>query len=140
MHRADERPVLQFLICSAEILQSLPVQKLNLSHRTHRRDESGNVVDDLPPREFARTQSLFHPLPIFDVYIGSVPPEDLSGFVSQWISPKEEPAIYAVETSHARFSFNRHTRSQSRLPIFHKPVNVVGMNRSSPTPALCLFL
>src|SRR5215475_9480846 len=36
MHRADERPVLQLLICSAEILQRLSVEKLDFARRAHR--------------------------------------------------------------------------------------------------------
>ena len=60
---------------------------------THRSHEPGNVVDDLPPGQFPRTQGLLSPLAILDVHIGSVPFEDLARFVPQRVGAKQEPAI-----------------------------------------------
>src|SRR5215469_7210248 len=56
MKNTDAGPVLQLLFRFAEILQDLVVKKLHLAHRTHRRHEPGNVIDDLTPREFPDPQ------------------------------------------------------------------------------------
>src|SRR6185295_9121238 len=104
--------VLQVFDGLTEILKNPSVEKLHLPHCARHKHQSWNVIDRLTPRELARSQSLFDPLAIFDVHIGSVPLDDLPQFVSQWIGQKQEPAICAVETSHARFSFDGHARSQ----------------------------
>src|SRR5215831_223397 len=70
MNRTDEGPVLQLLIGLAEILKGLAVQKLNLAQCTCRSHEPRNVVDDLPPGEFAGTQGFLTTLAILDIYTG----------------------------------------------------------------------
>ena len=139
MNRTDEGPVLQLLICFAEILQGLAVQKLNLAHCTRRRHEPGNVVDDLPPGEFSRAQVLLSPLAILDVYAGSVPFEDVARFIPQWIGANQKPSIGTVETTNPSFRVDWGARSQTRLPLLDKSLTVVGMNRFRPAPALRLF-
>src|SRR5262249_53446826 len=93
MNCADERPVLQFFTCSTEILKGLSVEKLYLSHCPRRGHEPGNVVNDLPPREFSRAQGFLAPLAVLDVYKGSVPFEDVARFIPQWIGTNQEPSI-----------------------------------------------
>ena len=115
MNGADERPVLQLLVCFAEILQGLAVEKLHLAHWPHRRHESGNAIDDLPPGEFSRTQGFLAPLAILDVHVGSVPFEDVARFIPQWIGAKQEPSIGTVESANASFRVDRSARSQSTI-------------------------
>src|SRR5215831_18775255 len=83
MNRTDKGPVLQLLSSLAEILQGLAVEKLHIATRSGRSNEPRNVIDDLPPGEFARAQGFLSPLAIFDIEIGSVPFDDFSRFVPQ---------------------------------------------------------
>ena len=139
MNGIDEGPVLQLLICFAEILQGLAVEKLHLAHCARRSHEPGNVVDDLPPGQFPRTQGFLSPLAILDIYTGSVPFDDVARFIPQWIGAKQEPSIGTVETANTRLRVDRSARSQTRLPILDKSLTVVRMNRFRPPPALRLF-
>jgi len=107
MNGTDEGPVLQLLICFAEILQSLPVEKLHLAQRAHRSHEPGYVVGDLPPGEFSHTQGVLSPLTVLDVNTGSVPFNYLPRFVSQRVGTKQEPAIRGVEAPQACFHLTR---------------------------------
>ena len=139
MNRADEGPVLQLLICPAEILQGLAVQKLHLAHCARRRHEPWNVVDDLPPGEFSRMQVFFSLFVILDVYTGSVPFENVARFIPEWIGTNEEPSIGSIESANPSFGVDWAARSQARLPVLDKFLTVVGMNRVRPPPALRLF-
>src|ERR1043166_7029764 len=73
---SDEGPLQQFLPGPAEVLKGLAVGKLDLAHGAPRAHEPGNVVDDLPPGEFARTQGFLDALAILDINTGSVPFDD----------------------------------------------------------------
>src|SRR6266481_327185 len=73
MHGADQGPVLQLLVCLAEILEGLPVEKLHLAHCTHRGHEPGNIVDNLSPRKLARTEKFLGASAVLDIDIGSQP-------------------------------------------------------------------
>src|SRR6516164_6403422 len=139
MNGIDQCPILQLFTGFAKILQGLPVQKLNLAHRSRRGHEPGNVVDDLPPGQFPRTQGLLSPLAILDVYTGSVPFKDVAPFILQWIAANQEPAIGTVKTANSRFRVDRGARSQTRLPLLDKFRTVVRVNRFRPPPALCFF-
>src|SRR5215469_18881383 len=139
MNGLDQGPVLQFLICPTEILQSLPVQKLHLAHCTRRCHEPRNVVNDLTPGEFSCTQDLLPPLAILDVCAGSVPSKDVARFIPQWIAANQERSIGTVESTNARLRVDRNSRSERRLPLLDKSFPVVGMNCLRPPPALRLF-
>src|SRR5262249_19638028 len=139
MNCADERPVFQLFTCIAEILQGLLVEKLYLAHCARRSHEPGNVVNDLAPREFSRTQGFLSPLAILDVHTSSVPLEDVARFIPQRIATNQEPSICSVESANASFRVNRPARSQTQLPLLNKFLAVVGMNRFRPPPALRLF-
>ena len=139
MNGADEGPVLQLLICLAEILQDLPVEKLHFAHRAHRGHEPGNVVDDLPPGEFARTQGLLATLAILDVDIGSEPPGDASRLIAQGVCAKQEPSIGAVVTAHACFRVHwqcprRDTIANARRVPCDRPDESPA---AQPEPAAC---
>src|SRR5262249_4266748 len=103
MNSIDEGPVLQLLSCLTEILQGLSVQKLHFAHGTGHSHEPGNVVDDLPPGEFSRTQGFLSALAILDVYTRSIPFEDPAPFILQRIAANQEPSIGTVETANASF-------------------------------------
>jgi hypothetical protein len=78
MNDIGQCPVFQVLSCLAEILQSLTVEKLDLTLRAHRRDQPGDVIDDLSPGQFPRLQDFLCPLPVLDVKICSVPPDKVA--------------------------------------------------------------
>ena len=88
MNGIDEGPVLQILICLAEILQDLAIEELDLARCAQRSYEPRNVVDDLPPGHFPRAQAFLSPLAILDIQIDSVPFDDFPRFVSQWVRAK----------------------------------------------------
>src|SRR5215471_10028997 len=62
MNGIDQSPVLQLLRGFAKILEGLSVEKLHLAHPTRRGHQPGNIVDDLPPGQFPRSQGLLSPL------------------------------------------------------------------------------
>src|SRR5262249_32115312 len=70
---------------------------------------------------------------------GSVPFEDVAGFIPQRIGTNQEPSIGTVETANPRFRVDRDARSQARLPLLDKSLTIVRMNRFRPPPALRLF-
>src|SRR6516165_12223020 len=107
MNDTDAGPVFQLLICFAEILHHRVVEELDLAHCACRRHEPGNVVDNLPPGEFARPQHFLSPLPILDVYTGSAPFEDVARLIPQWIGTNQEPSIGTVEPANPRFRVDR---------------------------------
>src|SRR5215469_10133723 len=121
MNDTDAGPVLHLLICLAEILQFRAVEKRRLARCPHIH-EPGNIVDNLPPGQFARPQGFLSALAVLDIGTGSVPFDDLPGFVSQWIGAKQEPAICPVKASHARFHVKRCARSQACAPAFDQAV------------------
>ena len=63
------RPVFQLLICFAEILQFLAVEKLRLARCRRHIYEPGNIVDNLPPGQFARPHHFLSTLTILDVNV-----------------------------------------------------------------------
>src|SRR5262249_35085650 len=103
----DESPILQLLLCSAEIFQRLVIEKLYLAHSAGRSHEPWNAIDDLTPGEFARTQHCLSTLAIFDIYVRSVPLDDLPRFTPQRIGANQEPSIRTVETPNPRFRVDR---------------------------------
>src|SRR5215467_1435408 len=139
MNRTDEGPVLQLLICLAEILQGLAVQKLHFAHCTSGCHEPRNVVDDLLPRKFSRPQGFLPSLAILDINTGSVPFEDVARLILQWIGANQEPSIGTIESANPSFRVNRRARSQTRLPLLDESLTVVRMNRFRPAPTLRLF-
>src|SRR6516225_9901073 len=138
MNHTDASPVLQLLICFAEILQFRAVEKRRLA-RCPDIHKPGNIVDNLPPGQFAGPQGFLSALAILDLGTGSVPFDDLLRFVSQWIGAKQEPAICTVKASHSRFHVKRLARSQARAPTFDQAVAVIRMDGCSPSPTLGLF-
>src|SRR4030081_922423 len=63
--------------------------------------------DLLRNRVNQRTRLFFRALAIFGIDSGSVPFDDLSLFVAQRSSPQQEPAIFSVSASRARFKLER---------------------------------
>src|SRR5262249_14885571 len=116
MNDIDESPVLQLLTGFAEILQGLSVKKLHLARSTRRSHEPGNVVDDLPPGQFPRTQSILSAFAILNIQIDSIPFDDLAQVVAQRVGAKQKPAMSAIETAHARFGLAWLSGSSDALP------------------------
>src|SRR5262245_51761960 len=116
MNCIDEGPVLQLLICFPEVFQSLAVEELDLAHCAPRSDKARDIVDNLPPGQFSRTQGLLSPLAIIDVQIGSVPLNDIARLVSQRVRTKQEPPTCTVETANASFGLAGFTGSHDPLP------------------------
>src|SRR5215469_8400915 len=76
MNDTGAAPVFQLLICFAEILLFRAVEKLRRARCPCRIHESGNIVDNLPPGQFAGPQGCLCLLSILDVNICSVPSDD----------------------------------------------------------------
>src|SRR5215470_13075140 len=93
MNGISQGPMLQLFICLTEILEGLAVEKLHFAHCAHRRHQTRDVIDDLPPGQLLRTQVLLPSLAILDVCTGSVPFKDVSRLIPQRISANEEPSI-----------------------------------------------
>jgi hypothetical protein len=112
MHSANEGPVLQFVICLAEILQRLAIEELDLAQCAHCSHQAWNVVDNLPPGQLSGTQVLFSLLAIFDVDIGSISFDDCSHFISQRVGAKQKPAIGPIQPPQPRFHLARSAGGQ----------------------------
>src|SRR6266481_3848081 len=136
---ADQGPVLQLLVCLAEILEGLPVEKLHLAHCTHRGHEPGNIVDNLSPRKLARTEKFLGASAVLDIDIGSQPSGNVSRRIAHRIGTKQEPPIRAIVATHARFRIPRSARGQTGSPIFDETLEVVRMNGLHPTQTLGLL-
>src|SRR5262245_6648613 len=67
----------------------------------------GDGIDDGGKVALGRVLRLLRLLAIFDVYIGSVPFDDMVRLIPLWISADKKPSICAVESAHAYFSVPR---------------------------------
>src|SRR6185369_7037771 len=140
MNGISHGPMLQLFICLTKILEGLAVEKLHFAHCAHRRHQTRDVVDDLPPGQFSRAEGFLSTLAILDVCTSSVPFKDVARLIPQRIRANEEPSIGTVlETAHPRLSVDRGARAQTRLPLLDKFLAVVRMNRFCPPPALRVF-
>src|SRR5262249_6279673 len=99
VNRVDQSPVLQLFIGLTEIFQGLSVEKFDFAQSARCGHKPRNIVDDLPPGEFSRTQGFLSPLAILNVYTGSVKFEDVARFIPQRVGANEEPSIGTVETA-----------------------------------------
>src|SRR5437868_1219054 len=95
-------------------LQHSAVDLFDFTGWSQHGDLSGNAVNDQASVELARPQLLVGSLAILDVDVRSVPLDDVSRLVSQWVGPEKKPTLAAVGTTEARFNSHRRARSQSR--------------------------
>jgi len=57
-------------------------------------------------------------LSIIDIYVRSVPVDDVAKFVAQRMGPKQEPSILSVEAPETPLDFARLAGSQKPAPFF----------------------
>src|SRR5262249_30386097 len=120
------------VLCETAICEfRRPVRKNGKRHRRHRFDHVSKLF-------FALADGLFGLFAIFNVSTGSVPFEDVAGFIPQRSGANQEPSIRTVETGRPGFVSDGVPGSQTRLPPLEKPLTVVRMNRFHPSPALRL--
>src|SRR5215831_3530501 len=96
----------------------------------------GDGIDDGSKIALGRLLRLLRLLSILDVYVRSVPFDDVARLVPLWISADKKPSICSVESAHTYFNIPRCPRSQTRPPIFDERLTVARMNRFGPSPAL----
>src|SRR5262249_18094598 len=99
----------------------------------------GDGIDDGSKIALGRLLSLLRLLSILDVYIRSVPFDDVARIISLRIRADKKASICAVESAHTYFNIPRCPRSQTRPPIFDECLTVARMNGFRPSPALRLF-
>src|ERR1700732_4651657 len=86
----------------------------------------------------ASPKSLLSPLAIFDVDSGSIPSDELSGFIAQRYIANKPPAIFSVCPPNPRFTLHGLPVLKGCVPIGHDPCPVIGMNNRFPLPPKCL--
>src|SRR5215469_3585624 len=134
MHRVVGGPIPHFFNCLAEIFRRLAVDKFELACRTHGRHKSRNTVDDQTQVLLISAESLLRALQVVDIGVGSIPIHDIAGLVSQWLVTKQEPAILSIKTPQTSFNFSTLPRCDVGAPPSFNPVQVLGVNSTSPTP------
>src|SRR5262245_55154852 len=61
-----------------------------------------DCIDNLPQLGFVLLEFFFDPLALFYVSARSVPPDDIAGFVAQWLCPNEKPTKNSIMAAKAR--------------------------------------
>ena len=84
----------------------------------------------------ASANLFFRALALLDVNNGSKPLENLSLLVAQRDFVVQHPAIFAIGAAYARFMQKWLATGERRAPLSHDRLDVFGMNRSGPFPAL----
>src|SRR5215472_14203418 len=92
--------VLYSLQRPAEVLRHLVVDKLHLPCRAQGSHKPGNVVYDLPHRQFANAQCLLTPLSVLDVDVVSEPSGDVAALIAQGVGVNQEPPISSIVPAH----------------------------------------
>src|ERR1700748_3537983 len=91
------------------------------------RNADSRILKDRSPPLLAFPKGSLSPLAIFDVDSGSIPFDDLSGFIAQWFIANKPPAIFPVCPPNARFILQGLPVLESCLPIGDDPRPVIGM-------------
>src|ERR1700730_378989 len=71
----------------------------------------------LPKLFFVLTELCLGALQVIDVSIRTIPVDNVSRFVAQWLSPKQEPSIHSVEPAQPSLNFTRLARGQKSEPL-----------------------
>src|SRR5207244_3409269 len=79
-------------------------------------------------------KGLLSPLAIFDVDSGSIPSEELSGFIAQRYIGNKPPAIFSVCPPNPRFTLHGLPVLNGCVPIGDDPRPVIGMKNRFPLP------
>src|SRR5262249_29452567 len=83
----------------AEILQNCSIEDSGSAIRRKLGKEARHVVQQRARIKFSCPQGLLRSLAILNVYTGSVPFDDVIGFIPQRIGADQEPSIRTVETA-----------------------------------------
>src|SRR5215475_1417210 len=89
------------------------------SFRVQDRDCLRYRIDDLSELSFTRAECFLGLLSIIDVSACTVPPDDLAGFVAQWLCANQKPAIDSVTPAKTRLDLVRFSRDQHLSPFVH---------------------
>jgi hypothetical protein len=54
--------------------------------------------------------------PVFNIYVGPTPFDDIAVFVAQWVGAEHEPAVHAIETSKPGLDLARFASFDERPP------------------------
>src|SRR5260370_18421320 len=85
----------------------------------------------------ASPKSLLSPLAIFDVDRGSIPSDDLPGFIPQRYIANKPPAIFSVCPPNPRFTLRGLPVLNCCVPIGDDPRPAIGMKNPFPVPPRC---
>src|ERR1700721_2664326 len=76
----------------------------------------------------------FPTLAIFDISIQSVPFDDISTIIVQWVHACQKPSIFTVRSSKPRLGLSPLSGSHDFAPKRLESAEIVRMNRRRPTP------
>src|SRR6516162_4965591 len=96
-------------------------------------------LHSLPEVVVELTQLFFRFNLLGDIGIGPKPVNDITGFVANGKSARQEPAVVTVVTAQRKRIFPRLTSLEALSYALNNAINMVGMMHFLPTPALHLF-
>src|SRR5271154_303823 len=71
---------------------------------------------------------------VVDIYVGSIPFDDLARFIPQRVGTEQEPSIFSIETADACFDLARLAGRENRSPVLDESVQVIRVNGVGPPP------
>src|SRR5215469_15963127 len=90
-------------------------------------------------RFLAAPQLILCLLAVFDIRACTVPPDDLAGFIPEWLGANEKPAVSSVMPAKACLYLAWFSRNRHRFPFFHQGRQVLWMKHTLPAPATRVF-
>src|SRR5258706_8015336 len=102
------------------------------------RNADSRILKDRPPPLLAFPKGLLSPLAILDVDSGSIPSDQLSGFIAQRYIANKPPAIFSVCPPNPRFTLHGLPVLKGCVPIGDDLRPVIGMKNRFPLPPECL--
>src|SRR5580704_2491560 len=106
--------------------------------QVRQRNADSRILKDGSPPLLAFPQGLLSPLAICDVDSGSIPSDELSGFIAQRYIANKPPAIFSVCPPNPRFTLHGSPVVKGCVPIGDDPRPVIGMNNRFPLQPECL--
>ena len=94
-----------------------------------------NRIGHAPKFFFILTELSFGALEVIDVRIRSIPVDNVARFVTQWLSPKQEPSIHSVKSTQPTLDFARLASGQISEPFICYFLQVFRVNGILPSPA-----
>src|SRR6202167_4891269 len=71
---------------------------------------------------------------VVDIYVGSIPFDDLARFIPQRVGTEQEPSIFSIETADACVDLARLAGRKNRSPVLDESVQVIRVNGVGPPP------